>query len=373
MKHLPRPLSFALFVLAPMLLAAAAFTTACSGLAYYSQSVSGHLSLMHQRQPVSKLLAEPGTDPQLAASLRLSQDIVDFAEEQLSLEADGSYREVVITGQPAVTWNVVAAEEFSVDARTWCFPVAGCVPYRGYFKQGDAEQFASKLSGEGLDVFVSPATAYSTLGWFDDPLLDTMFRYSHSQLAAVLVHELAHQKLYLAGDTAFNESFAEFVESVGMQRWLGQNGSQEERDEWSRWQAAEPQFASLLAGSREALRSLYASGQEVGSMRQEKRKLLRQLQQDYAKLVNEQWQGKDYFGGWLSQGIQESQQLNNARLALAGSYAGGTCAFAGLYLEAGENLVDFYALAERQSRLPDKERQAWLQTPCGRFASTDVL
>jgi predicted aminopeptidase len=376
MKRPSRPLFFTLSVVAS-LLAAMALTTACSGLAYYSQSVSGHLSLMHQRQPVNKLLAVPGTDPQLAAALRLSQDIVDFAESELLLEAGGSYREVVITGQPAVTWNVVAAGEFSVDAKTWCFPVAGCVPYRGYFKQREAEQFASQLGSKGLDVFVSPATAYSTLGWFDDPLLDTMFRYSNSQLAAVLIHELAHQKLYLAGDTAFNESFAEFVESVGMQRWLQLNGTQAERDEWSRWQAAEPQFASLLASSREALRSLYASGQDAGSMRREKQRLLQQLQLDYASLVSEQWQGKDYFGGWLGQahegGSDEGNELNNARLALAGSYAGGTCAFAGLYRQAGENLAVFYALAEQQSRLPDAARQAWLQAPCSGFASTGVL
>ena len=174
---------------------------------------------------------------------------------------------------------------------------------------------------------------------------------------------------FVAGDTNFNESFAEFVESVGMQRWLEEHGSPQEREEWARWQAAEPAFASLLAASREDLRSLYASGQDEGSMRDGKRLLLQQLQDDYATLVREQWQGKDYFGGWLGQ----PGELNNARLALAGSYAGGTCAFAALFREAGENLVDFYALAERQSRLPDTERQAWLQAPCGQFASTAVL
>ncbi len=371
MKDRPITLFLTGLALASALLVGLILTTACSSLSFYQQSVSGHLSLMHQRQNVASLLDKPQTDPELAASLRLSQEIVDFAETWLQLEAGGSYRQVVITGQPAVTWNVIAAEEFSVEAKTWCFPIAGCVPYRGYFKQQQAEQFAAQMRGQGLDVFVSPAIAYSTLGWFDDPLLDTMFRYSSSQLAAVLIHELAHQKLYLPGDAAFNESFAEFVESVGMQQWLQQTGRQPELLEWTRLRAAEPQFADLLDGAREALRSLYASGKDVTTLRQQKQLILQQLQQDYARMVSEQWRGKDYFGGWMADGTYG--ELNNARLALAESYAGGSCAFEALYRQADRNLEDFYLLAEQQSRLAAAERKAWLQTPCGEFASADVL
>lgn len=357
--------------LALVVLAAVLLTTACSSLSFYQQSVSGHLSLMHQRQKVNVLLDQPQTDPKLAASLRLSQEIIDFAEAHLELEAGGSYRQVVITGQTAVTWNVVAADEFSVDAKTWCFPVAGCVPYRGYFQQQQAEHFAAEMRDQGLDVIVSPAVAYSTLGWFDDPLLDTMFRYSSSQLAAVLIHELSHQKLYLGGDTAFNESFAEFVETVGMQQWLQQTGRQSELREWNQLRAAEPQFADLLNHSREALRSLYASGQDVTTLRQQKQAILEQLQQNYATLVIDQWQGKDYFGGWLADDAYG--ELNNAKLALAQSYAGGSCAFAALYRQADENLADFYRLAEQQSRLAAADREAWLQTPCDGFASAGDL
>jgi len=335
----------------------------CSSMSYYSQAISGHLSLMHQRQDVEALLDNPQTDSTVAAQLRLSQEILDFAETQLLLDADGSYRQVVLTGQEAVSWNVVAAAEFSVDAKLWCFPIAGCVPYRGYFKQQRANEFAGQLQADGYDVYLSPVAAYSTLGWFDDPLLDTMLDYSSSQLAAVLIHELAHQKLYLAGDANFNESFAQFVESVGVKQWLQQTRQQEELQDWLVRRQAEPQFTALLAETRARLRSLYESEMDVAMLREQKQIVFAELQQNYSRMVEQQWQGQNYFAGWM-QG-----ELNNARLALAESYAGGGCAFAALYQQANEQVAEFYALAEQQSRLSPEQRQAWLQTPCNAFAS----
>ncbi|MDZ4729085.1 MAG: aminopeptidase [Xanthomonadales bacterium] len=340
------------------LLAIVVLSTGCSSLSYYQQAVAGHLSLMRQRQYITELLTDPQTDPALTTQLRLAQEIVHFAETQLLLDADGSYSQLVFTGQTAVSWNVVAAEEFSVEARNWCFPVAGCVPYRGYFKQQQALDFAAQQRTESYDVYVSPATAYSTLGWFDDPLLDTMFQYSTSQLAGILIHELAHQKLYLSGDTAFNESFAEFVESVGVKHWLQQTERQQELQDWSMRRQAEPQFAALLADTRASLRVLYGSGETVKVMREQKQAMLKALQNEYTSLVSEQWQGHDYFYGWLA------GDVNNAQLALAESYAGGVCAFAALYQQAGENLAKFYELARQQADLSAAQREAWLNMPC---------
>ncbi len=340
------------------LLATLVLSTGCSSLSFYQQAVAGHLSLMHKRQDIADLLADPQTEPTLATQLQLSQEIIHFAETELLLDADGSYTQVVITGQAAVSWNVVAAEEFSVDAKNWCFPVAGCVPYRGYFKQQQANDVASELQAEGYDVYVSPATAYSTLGWFDDPLLDTMFQYSASQLAGILIHELAHQKLYVSGDTSFNESFAEFVESVGVKNWLQQTERQPELLDWSQRRQAEPQFTDLLADTRESLRVLYGSGEPVEVMRTKKQLMLESLQREYLTMVREQWQGHDYFSGWLA------GDVNNAKLALAQSYAGGVCAFAALYQQANHNLVEFYELARLQSELSAVRREAWLNTPC---------
>jgi len=343
------------------------FIASCSSVSYYSQAVSGHLSLMHQRQDVAAVLDNPETDPLVAKQLRLAQEILDFAESDLHLDTGGSYHQVVITGQPAVSWNVVAAEEFSVEPKLWCFPVAGCVPYRGYFKQSRASEFAQHLQTEGYDVDLSPVAAYSTLGWFDDPLLDTMLRYSDSQLAAVLIHELAHQKLYVAGDTNFNEAFAEFVESAGVTLWLQNTDRQQELLDWSARRRAEPQFTALLADTRTGLSTLYASGQEAAQMRQQKQELLQTLQQDYARLVAEQWQGQNYFAGWME------GDLNNARLALAESYAGGACAFEALYQQAGEKLEDFHDLAGQKAGLGEEQRRSWLEQPCQSFASANDL
>lgn len=357
MKDRPRKLLLSAFVVLASL-PALLLTASCSSMAYYSQAISGHMSLMHQRQAVSKLLDDPQTEPGLAAELRLAEEIINFAESEMLLDAHGSYQQLVITGQPAVSWNVVAAEEFSVEAKTWCFPVAGCVPYRGYFKQQKAEDFARRLQAEGLDVDLSPVTAYSTLGWFDDPLLDTMLQYSPGQLAGILIHELAHQKLYLAGDTRFNESFAEFVESIGVEQWLRQSARVQELQDWQQRRKAEPQFTTLLAETRESLRQLYASGQDAAVLREQKQARLVAMKNEYQQLVREEWQGRDYFGGWLE------GDLNNARLALAESYSGGSCAFAALFQQAGGELADFYTLAEQQAKLSQAHRDAWLQAPC---------
>jgi predicted aminopeptidase len=342
-------------------------TPACSSVAYYGQAISGHLSLMRRREPIDKLLAGGQTEAELAEHLKQAQAILDFAETQLELDADGSYRKVVISGQSAVSWNVIVAGEFSVDAKLWCFPVAGCVPYRGYFKQERAQQVAERSRSEGFDVYVSPAAAYSTLGWFDDPLIDTMFQYSETQLAAVLIHELAHKKLYVADDTEFSESFAEFVESIGVQRWLQHTGNAQALQSWSRRRLAQPRFDALLASTRESLRQIYHSAESQEHMRKLKQETLDQMRSDYLELVEQQWQGNDYFGAWI-QG-----ELNNAKLSLAESYAGGACAFAALFEEAGENLAVFYALATQKSTENEAHRKSWLQQPCTAFASVPDL
>jgi predicted aminopeptidase len=361
--------AFLLHALIPMaaLVTILVLSPGCSSLSYYQQAVSGHLSLMRQRQDIDDLLASPQTDPALVEQLQLAQEIVRFAEAQMLLDANGSYSQLVITGQAAVSWNVIAAEEFSVEPRNWCFPVAGCVPYRGYFKEQQASNFAAQQQAEGYDIYVSPATAYSTLGWFDDPLLDTMFQYSTSQLAGILIHELAHQKLYVSGDTNFNESFAEFVESIGVKRWLQQTERQQELQNWAMRRLAEPQFAALLADTRESLRLLYASGKPIEVLRERKQAIIKESQSEYNNLVSNQWRGQDYFYGWLA------GDVNNAKLALAQSYGGGACAFATLYQQANENLEKFYELAVQKSELSAAQREAWLNTLCNSFASVDDL
>lgn len=339
----------------------------CATPSYYAQAVSGHWGLMKQRVEIDALLQDPRTDRELAAELRLALSIRDFGIHELGLPDSDAYRQYVATGQNAVTWNVVAAPEFSVRPRRWCFLVSGCVPYRGYFSEADANRFADTLRNRGYDVSVTPATAYSTLGWFDDPLLDTMFRHGEASLAGTLFHEMAHQALYVKGDTAFNESFAGFVETVGVERWLQARGAARELVQWQKAEAASLQFTSFLQEQRRQLAALYTLPLEGPEMRQRKQAFFDALYAAYQQMVQKDWQGADYFRGWFD------GELNNARLALVSSYHGGQCAFAGLYREAGENMRRFIDLASEKSRLSRSRRSEWLQQPCAVIASAGDL
>jgi predicted aminopeptidase len=336
---------------------------ACAGPGYYAQAISGHLGLMRGRQEISKILAAGDTDPELAHKLELALEIREFATAQLGLPDNGSYTRFVRTGREAVTWNVVATPELSLEPRRWCFLVAGCVPYRGYFEQEAATRFAGRLATDDLDVAVSPAVAYSTLGWFEDPLLDTMLRYRDERLAAVMFHELAHQQLYLRGDTVFNESYASFVEEIGVALWLRSAGREDRLTQWQDQQRASAQFDALLLRARTALAELYAGHAEDERKRQAKAEIFDQLQLDYRSMVRESWQGHDFFGGWFS------SAPNNARLALLASYRGGVCAFSSLYRDAGRNLREFHARAAAQAALAADARRAWLEQPCPPVAS----
>jgi predicted aminopeptidase len=346
-------------IFGPALLPVALYLLAgCAGPAYYAQAVSGHLKLMNERQDAAAILADPATDEELRQHLLLAKEIRAFAITRLHLPDNGSFTLYVATGREAVTWNVVAAEEFSLEPRRWCFPFAGCVPYRGYFDPADADQLATRLAEQGFDVAVSPALAYSTLGWFRDPLLDTMFRYREAQVAAVIFHELAHQQLYVRGDTAFNESYASFMEDIGVPLWLDSSGRAERLPAWRRQQQATAEFAALLDGVREELAHVYASPDQPHELRAAKATVFDHLRERYLAMVREQWQGEDYFANWFDAGP------NNARLALFDSYRGGTCAFAALYEAAGRDLSAFQALAAERAALDAAARQAWLNEPC---------
>jgi predicted aminopeptidase len=339
----------------------------CAAPSYYSQAISGHLGLMNKRKNIDSILEMDSTDPELARELELSIEIREFAVTQLYLPDNDSYTQFVRTDQDAVTWNVVAAPEFSLEPRKWCFMVSGCVPYRGYFKIDSAEKFARKLAQDGFDTTVSPAIAYSTLGWFDDPLLDTMFQYSDEQLAAFIFHELAHQQLYVKGDTAFNEAFASFVEETGVRLWLESTGRAEQLPEWLKLEKATLQFNSLLQNSVTKLNTLYASGLAEDRMREGKSIVFGDLREAYRLLVDMQWEGRSYYESLLS------RELNNARLALINSYQGGACAFEKLFATAQEDMARFHQLASEKAALKSGQRSSWLNQPCEVIASNSDL
>jgi predicted aminopeptidase len=334
--------------------------TGCAGPAWYAQAVSGHLALMSKRVEISEILADEKTDKALRQDLELAIEIRRFAIDQLGLPESDNYTQFVQTGQHATTWNIVAAPEFSLEAKKWCFIIAGCVSYRGYFKQLSAEHFANKLEKKSYDVTISPAIAYSTLGWFSDPLLDTMLQYRNEQLAALIFHELAHQQLYVKGDSAFNEAYASFVEETGVREWLLSSGRNDLLSRWQSSAAASAQFNILLQDTRLQLDGIYSSDINRDEMKIQKELVFTAMKTQYRTLVNEQWGGIDHYRSWFS------IELNNARLALMKIYHGSHCAFEKLYESAGSNLQYFHQLAADRAGLSADERTDWLNQSCDR-------
>lgn len=341
---------------------------ACSGISYLGQATAGQLSIWWRQQPIESLLEDPQTDPELARRLRLVLDIRRFASEELALPDNDSYRSFVELAQPYVVWNVFAAEEFSVEPETWCFPIAGCVSYRGYFSREDASDFQRQLVSEGYDTYLAGVPAYSTLGWFDDPLLSSVLHYDDAQLTGLIFHELAHQQLYLAGDTTFNESFATALEIEGVRRWFEARGNPRALDRYLEALSQRRDLVATLLVLREQLAALYRQDMDTARKRHEKQALLEQFVQHDLPQFRRRWpqQGQpdsQYDNGaeWLA------RDLNNARLVTISSYYQWLDAFRQLMQDAGGDIEAFYRGAEALSLLEEPERQRQLQQLTAKF------
>ncbi len=322
---------------------------------------------MRDRQPVDELLTDPQTPAELEKQLKTAGQILEFAETELDLSANGSYSSYVEVNDGALVWNVVAAGEFSLKPKQWCFPVAGCVPYRGYFNKTKAEDFAAGLRNKGLDVYISPSAAYSSLGWFHDPLLSTMFNGSDTRLAGLLFHELAHQRIYVKNDGAFNEGFASFVEQTGLNIWMDSTQTGEQIRLWEESKSATTDFTGLIAQTRDRLDELYGETIPDEAKRQQKADILLAFENAYHELKISNWNGRDYYANWFD------RPVNNARLALYNTYEGSLCAFQNLLHSADGDLRAFYRLAKEKSRLSGGKREEWLDQSCTAIAPTGNL
>jgi predicted aminopeptidase len=340
------------------LLLIVAIVTALPGC-YVMQAATGELRVMQARKPIDKVLSDPGTPPALRATLTEVEAARDFASKELHLPDNRSYRTYADVHRPFVVWNVVAAPEFSVHPKQWCFPIVGCVAYRGYFSEQRARKFAANLARRGFDVTLDGVPAYSTLGKFADPVLSTMVRYGPDELAATIFHELAHQLLYVKNDTQFNEAFATTVENAGLERWLMLNGHSDRFARYRKDSAREREYVELFAHTREQLAHLYASGLPVEEMRRKKAAAFEQLAAQIRAL--EQRQGLQHatvYDEWIKEG------LNNARLASEANYYDCVPGFERLLAEQGNDLPRFYAAAKELARLPKAERhQKLCRTP----------
>jgi predicted aminopeptidase len=316
----------------------------CETLAYYGQAAGGQLALVGRAQPVEQVFADPAAGPELKAQLALAGQIRDFASRELRLPDSGAYRSYAKLDRSFALWNVVATPEFSLAPVLSCFPVAGCVSYRGYYDKAAAERHAQGLREAGHDVVVYGVPAYSTLGWFDDPLLSTFIGYPEADLARLMFHELAHQLLYVKDDTPFNESFAVVVEREGLKRWLGARGREADLAQWRAREARSRELQAQIAAARERLQALYRSRLDPAAMREGKRAELAGLRPLLARLPG-----------------FEGQEPNNALLASFATYTDLVPAFEKLMAEAGGDLPAFYARVKSLAALEPAQRKAALR------------
>ncbi|CAN5915077.1 aminopeptidase [soil metagenome] len=346
--------------------AAVCSTSGCSTLGYYAQSVRGHLAIVGSAKPVSTWLADDRVPTALKERLTLSQRIRDFAVSELKEPDNASYRRYADLHRPAAVWNVVAAPELSLTLQTWCFPVVGCVGYRGYFDKAEAEGFAAGLASDAegakaLEVNVYPVPAYSTLGalpgdWLADPLLSTFINYPEGELARLIFHELAHQVAYAKNDTVFNESFAVTVERIGGARWLAERGGPKAREEYEHFEGRREDFRAITRRYRDALGALYTGPLTDEAKLAGKAELMAKLRADYATLKTERWGGFSGYDGWFA-------RANNASFGVLAAYNQLVPEFERLFEREGRDFDRFYAEVKRLAKLPKAERRAALSTP----------
>jgi predicted aminopeptidase len=328
---------------------AIAMLAALSGGCYLLQSAQGQLSLMSKRQPIVGVIDKPTTSPALRTQLEAVTSIRDFASRELSLPDNGSYRTYADVGRRYVVWNVVAAPEFSVEPKRWCYPVVGCVAYRGYFVEDRARRFAAGLPAKGFDVMVGGVAAYSTLGHFDDPILNTMMGWNDVELAAIIFHELTHQMLYLPNDASFNEALATTVEDEGVRRWLKQQGRDQDLAQYSIQRQRYLEVIALMNRTRAQLRALYASGLAPDLMRARKRVAFEELRESYA-VLRALWGGRAPFDAWFA------GDINNAHLASVATYFDCVPGFERQLKAVDGSLPAFYRRVRELAKLDQSQR-----------------
>ena len=325
----------------------------CAALGYYGQSIGGQWEVLIKRRPIAELLDDPATPADLKPKLELILRLRAFAGGELQLPDNDSYRSYADLERPYAVWNVYAAPEFSLTPKEWCFPFVGCVAYRGYFAKHEAEAFAVELRRQGHDVHVGGAAAYSTLGWFHDPMLSTLIHRPEADLAGLMFHELAHQVVYARDDSAFNESFATTVELEGARRWLTMNGTPQQLDDYLAAKQRRARFVALIMRYRTRLAALYATDVTDAHKRAAKAGIFSELRAEYARQIADGKLGDDY-RRWFE------RDLNNARLVPIGVYHEYVAAFQALLAQEMGDWTAFYRSVQRLAELPKEQRHAQL-------------
>lgn len=333
-----------------LLMGLASALTGCIGPGYYAQSLKGHVEIMTARQDVDHLIDDASTPEPLRAQMAAARGIRQYASDALALPDNTSYRSYADIGRDYVTWAVFAAPEFSLAPRVWCFPIFGCVPYRGYFSRDVAIKTAAGFQQQGLDVHVSGVTAYSTLGWSSDPLLSTMFLHDKTYLAALVFHELAHQRVYVDDDTAFNEAFAVTVETTGVKAWLGAAGDEAGLRRFEAGLRRSADFTALVAQTRDELSHIYARTSAPDAKRAKKAAAIERLRTRYRTMREARWGGYRGYDAWIE------APINNAKIAATSVYNDQVPAFVRLFELCAGDYPRFYDAVARIGAITKAER-----------------
>ncbi len=342
----------------------------CQSLGFYKQAIRGQYELLVHQQSIQELLLAPQTPAPLRQKLQLVQELRAFAQEKLKLPVDRHYLKYVDLHRPFVVWNVEAAPEFSLEAKAWWYPLVGSLEYRGYFAERTAREYGARLQRKGYDVYVGGVQAYSTLGWFRDPVLNTFILDAEADLAETIFHELAHQRVFAHGDTDFNEAFATTVGQQGARRWLRARGDAKACQNYLDQLRRTQQFVRLIMETRRRLAAVYGDERADGSkaratnknrgtapeeLRRQKRQILEQMQQDYQRL-KARWGGQSAYDEWFT------HPINNAQLNSVAAYYDLMPGFEHLLASNGGDLENFYRAAQRLAKKPKKERDQWLSS-----------
>ena len=330
-----------------MLLAAG--LSGCETIGYYNQAIQGQLSILQKRQPISEIIADPDSSEYLRVRLSFILAVRQFAKNELQLPVKRHYLSYVDLDRPYVVWNVFAAPEFSLALNTWCYPVVGCAAYRGYFSEETAQQYADRLVNRGFDVYVTGVTAYSTLGWFDDPVLSTFIQYTEVHTAALIFHELAHQLIYVKGDTTFNESFATTVEQEGLRRWQLVSNTSNFYSNYLKSYRRQQEFVRLIIHYRNRLETLYQTEASASEKRRNKAAILSELKVEFEHLKTNN-AALSAYDEWMM------KSLNNAKIGSVVAYHDFVPAFQEILIECDRDLAIFYKKCHQLAQKPKDVR-----------------
>lgn len=325
----------------------------CANLSYYYQALEGQTEILQNMTPLEEVISNPQTSPALRQQLQQAKEIRHFATDKLYLPQNASYTQFIDLKRKYVVWNVYATPRFSLVPNQWCFPIIGCLSYRGYFSPEPAFEEGRILKEQGFDVYVAGIRAYSTLGWFSDPLLNTMLSKETWQLAALIFHELTHQLLYVSDDSTFNESFASAVEEIGLQLWLEQQGNSEDFKTYQLSKQRSQQMTFLVLHTKQKLAELYKQNLPEDEMLNLKNNLLNELQENYKKLKEKEWNNYQGYDRWF-------EGINNAKLLSVAMYEEYVPAFKVLFEKSNRNFKEFYEEIRKVAALPKTKRHQYL-------------